>query len=188
MQRLPKARKRRGKNKGRRLRHRIFFVLGLGFLFLFFAGTMNAQEPVYKGPKALKDLTKTKGEASAGDKTDDLAYFYNPSGKTDPFKSFIAEQEPIEEKKRRKPRTYLETLDLSQLDLIAIVVSPASRWAMVRDAKGLGYVIKEGTPIGLYEGVVSAIRDDKVVVLEKFRDFRGREKTREVEKTLVSTE
>ena len=114
------------------------------------------------------------------------AYDKDPTGKTDPFKSFIAEQEPVEERKRRKPKTYLETLDLSQMDLIAIIISPKGNWAMVRDAKGLGYVIKKGTPIGTNEGVVQEIREKEVIVREQYRDYRGRVETRDVAKKLLS--
>ena len=93
---------------------------------------------------------------------------------------------PVEEKKRRKPKTYLETLDLSQMDLIAIIISPKGNWAMVRDAKGLGYVIRKGTLIGTNEGVVDEIREKEVVVRERHRDYRGRVKTKDVAKKLLS--
>lgn len=151
----------------------------------------TAQEVIYKEPrpkKTLSTMTEDKNRLAKGDEKGAIDYAYNPRGKTDPFKSFIAEQEEVEKKKRRKPRTYLETLDLSQLDLIAIVQSKQGNWAMVRDAKGLGYVIKKGTAIGLNEGVVQDIRDKKVIVREKFRDYRGREITRDVEKEILSIE
>lgn len=120
------------------------------------------------------------------EKKSNTVNFYDPTGKTDPFKSFIAEQEPVEEKKRRKPKTYLETLDLSQMDLIAIIISPKGNWAMVRDAKGLGYVIRKGTLIGTNEGVVDEIREKEVIVRERYRDYRGRVKTKDVAKKLFS--
>lgn len=109
------------------------------------------------------------------------------SAKPDPFQPFIVEQKVAKEKKTRKPRTYLETLDLSQLDLIAIVAGPEGRWAMVRDAKGVGYVVRKGTPIGTNEGVVHEIRDDALVVREKHRDFFGRVTVKDVVKTLPAT-
>ena len=158
----------------------------MAILFLF--GTVSAQQLIYKGPKPKKELSKAKTEGQPLTKLDMKEYVYDPRGKTDPFKSFIAEEEEIAEKERRKPRTYLETLDLTQLELIAIVVGAKERWAMVRDAKGIGYVIRKGTAIGLYEGVVYDIQEEKVVVHEKFRDYKGRKKTRVVEKELLKIE
>ena len=114
-------------------------------------------------------------------------YSYDPAGKTDPFKSFIAEQEAIEEKKKKQAKTYLETLDLSQLDLIAIIMGPKENWAMVRDSKGLGYVIRKGTPIGINGGVVHQIREKEVIIREEVRDFkRGQVKLRDIPKKLHS--
>ena len=129
--------------------------------------------------EAGKKEIKSEGEK-------EVAFIYDPTGKTDPFKSFIAEQEEIAEKKKRKPKTYLETLDLSQLELIAIIVGPKGNWAMVREAKGLGHVIKEGTAIGTKGGVVKKITEREVLVREEYRDFRGRIKYKDVSKKLPS--
>jgi Tfp pilus assembly protein PilP len=136
---------------------------------------------VHEPPGSLKDVspvgaqgTPSKGETSL-----------NATGKTDPFNSFLSIEETIE-KQRKKPRTYLETLDLSQLDLIATILNGKGNWAMVRDAKGLGHVIRKGTLIGTNEGVVREIREGEVVIEEKHRDFMGKVTTKEVVKKLPS--
>jgi Tfp pilus assembly protein PilP len=125
------------------------------------------------------DSTKPASEAK-GD------YIYDPSGKTDPFKSFIALQEEMEEMKRRKPRTYLETVELSQLQLTVIITGGKENWAMVRDSKGLGHVIKKGTYIGTEGGIVHEISEEEVIIREEYRDFRGNTKYRERHKRLPS--
>ena len=43
---------------------------------------------------------------------------------------------------RRVPRTPLERIDLSQLKLVAIIVSKSGNTALLEDATGKGYVIK----------------------------------------------
>ncbi len=137
-------------------------------VFFCMSGAFASQEVVYKGPKPKKDLPSkltALGIKQAG------AYTYDRRGKTDPFKSFIAEQEDTSKKVRKKPRTYLETLDLSQLDLIAIIVGPKGNFAMVRDAKGLGYVIKQGTPIGIHGGVVHQVKEKEVIIREGSKDI-----------------
>lgn len=70
----------------------------------------------------------------------------------------------------KKARTELQTLNLSQLTLTAIVRSEKGDWAMVRDPKGQGYILKKGTRIGTKGGIVSriAINDKKVVVKEPY--------------------
>jgi Tfp pilus assembly protein PilP len=158
-------------------------------MLLFPIGAAGSQELVYKEPREKKALPEEAQEGSGvGNtpvQTSLLRAPFNPEGKTDPFKSFIAEQEAVEEKKK-KPRTYLETLDLSQLELVATVVEARGNWAMVRDAKGLGHVIKVGTPIGTSEGVVAVIEQGEVVIKEKHTDFRGQEVIKEVKKKLPS--
>lgn len=136
---------------------------------LFFAsGAASSQDVKFKGPKAKKALFEDQQKEAAKRVK---AYRYNPIGKTDPFRSFIAEQETLAEKTRRKPRTYLETLDISQLELTAIVVGPRGNFGMVRDAKGLGYVIRKGTYIGINGGVVQEIREKEVIIREGQRDI-----------------
>ena len=125
-------------------------------------------------------------QSPAGQDKKNNGYIYDPTGKTDPFKSFIALQEEMEEKKRRKPRTYLETVDLSQLELTAIITSQEENWAMVRDSKGLGHVIKKGTYIGTNGGVVHEIKKKEVIIREEFKDFRGNTRHKEISKKLPS--
>ena len=109
-------------------------------------------------------------------------YIYNPVGKTDPFKSFIVVQEEKADKKKEKPRTYLETLELSQLSLSVIVIGKKGKWAMVKDSKDDGHVIREGTPIGTNGGVVYKIKPGEVVIREEFTNFKGEKEFRDVSK------
>lgn len=155
-----------------------------------FSGVQASQEVVYKGPRGMRDAARAEDLAGtkAIEKKSIIDQGYDPTDKTDPFKPFIAEQESVEDKTKRKPKTYLETLDISQLDLIAIVIGPQGNWAMVRDAKGLGYVIREGTPIGVHEGEVTQIKETEVVIREKRRDFRGKVRYEDVAKGLLPQE
>ena len=162
---------------------------GLFFTFILMimptaAGHTAQQEATSKGRKPVEEVAKT--DNSKPDDKNDQGYLYDPTGKTDPFKSFIAIREEAEAKEKQKPKTYLETLELSQLDLIVIMISPKGKWAMVKDSKGLGHVIKEGTPIGTNGGVVEKIGEGEVVIREEFTDFRGRKQTREIVKKTPS--
>jgi len=180
------------KRRNRRLVRYCSTVLFLSVMYSLFcvAGACASQELSYKGPKGQKVLLPDdtdKDTLVQPEKGLSEGYVYDPTGKTDPFKSFIAEQESVEEKKKRKPKTYLETLDLSQLDLIAIIISQKGNWAMVRDSKGIGHVIRKGTPIGLNEGVVYEIKEKELIVREKHKDFRtGQAKDKDTAKKLRS--
>lgn len=158
-------------------------------LLLFFAETACSQEATHKVSDGKEAVSPPQGSEANAERTEGQMpseFVYDATGKTDPFKPFIAEQESAKEEKPRKPRTYLETVALSQLDLIAIILSPKGNWAMVRDAKGLGYVIKKGTPIGLNEGVVHEIREKEVIVRERQRNYRGKNSLEDVAMKLHS--
>jgi type IV pilus assembly protein PilP len=148
-----------------------------------------SQELIYKDPRPLKKVFAVQpGVAKVEAETKkDKGYLYDPTGKTDPFYSFIAKREKIAKKEKKKPLTYLETLDLSQLSLSVIVVSPRGKWAMVRDSKGLGHVIKEGTGIGTNGGVVHEIKAGEVIIREEFKNFRGEIQHKDIVKKTPST-
>ncbi len=164
-------------------RSRFFFI----FLIFFLNGhlALAAEALLYKAPRPMKEIFETQkktGEKAIIIDGKKVTYFYDPTNKTDPFRSFIAKMEEVGEKKRQKPRTYLETLELSQLALIAIIVGPKGNWAMVREAKGTGHVIREGTAIGTKGGIVHEINDRAVIIREEYKDFKGQVKYRDIAK------
>jgi len=167
------------------------FQFFLALVFLYSGMALASPEVVFKANRPPKKIFESKEDVSGEEKKEGAeekrgGFAYDPTGKTDPFKSFIAIQEELEEKKKSKPKTYLETLDLSQLELIAVVMGPKGNWAMVRDSKGLGHVIRKGTAIGTNGGVVEKITAKEVIIREEYRDFRGTSKYRNVAKELPS--
>ena len=172
----------------RKRKGNILFLVSISILFIFDLAAAS-QELVYKDPRPLKKVFAVQAGADETEveKLVKKGYLYDPTGKTDPFASFIAEREKMEKKRDRKPRTYLETLDLSQLQLSVIVVSPKGKWAMVRDSKGLGHVIREGAGIGTNGGVVHEIKAGEVIIREEYKDFYGRVKYKNISKKTPST-
>jgi type IV pilus assembly protein PilP len=138
---------------------------------------------VYKDSRPLKNIFNVeKSDTPAKEEEAKKSYLYDPRGKTDPFKSFIAVRQEEEAKEKKKPRTYLETLDLSQISLSVIVIGPKGKWAMVKDPKGLGHVIEEGTAVGTNGGVVYKIKPGEIIVREEYKDFRGKTQIRDIPK------
>ena len=70
----------------------------------------------------------------------------------------------------QEPKTELQKLNLHQLLLTAIISSPEGEWAMVRDEKGMGYILKKGTAIGARGGRVAKISGPgkKVIIKEPY--------------------
>ena len=178
-------------------RNSIILLLILGISTIpFFLGitTVQAQGKVTfkiqkEGKKAAEPLKKPmKGKEVTVDIEDKAkaTYFYDPTNKIDPFKSFIVARRELQEKKQEKSKTYLETVDISQLTISAIVLGSKGRWALVRDSKGDGHVIKVGTLIGRKNGRVKKILGKEVVVAESYKDIRGHEKVQDISMKLPS--
>jgi Tfp pilus assembly protein PilP len=165
-----------------RLQNKYFFSLFSGLLVLILTSAAPAAQN-----EALDKKTKLPEAASEPPKTDaasnNTGYLYDPTNKTDPFKSFLTIRE---EQAKTKAKTYLETLELSQMDLVVTVVSSSGKWALVKDSKGAGHVIKEGTPIGTNNGVVYKISQGEVVIREQHKDFRGQIQYTDITKTAQS--
>lgn len=168
-----------------------FFFFALFILIPLFSA-QAAQDVVLKEARPLKksvDAVNEKGLADEeGAQGQGMVFLYDPTGKTDPFKPFLAEPEEVGEKKKRKPKTYLETVELSQLELTAIIVGPKGNWAMVRDSKGTGHVIKKGVSIGTKGGAVHKITDKKVVIREEYTDYKGKTQYKEIDKKVPALE
>jgi len=169
----------------------ILFLLFSIAAIPIFPGSAAAEvskKAIIKIPKDKKTITEPsrkpieeeiKVEAVEGEAKKDeekVDYSYDPTNKVDPFKSFIVVRKELEEKEKEKPKTYLETLDISQVTLSAIVLGDKENWALVRDSKGDGHVIKIGTAIGTRGGRVIKILEKEVVVREYYTDMRDREK------------
>ncbi|MBU0698713.1 MAG: pilus assembly protein PilP [Proteobacteria bacterium] len=106
---------------------------------------------------------------------------YDPQGKLDPFAPLFQEEqaEPIavSPQKTEKPRrllTPLERVDLSQLKLVAVIQAMSGDKAMVQDASGKGYIVKNGTYIGTSSGKIIEILADRIIVEEKVEDLYGK--------------
>jgi type IV pilus assembly protein PilP len=124
-------------------------------------------------------------------KMDALAYVYDPTGKLDPFAPIFREQvstrdllPDTKKKTRRTPLTPLEQISLSQLKLVAVMLAPSGHKALVEEVSGKGYIIQEGTYVGMNAGQVVDILIDTVVVEEEVEDILGNFTIRKTEMKL----
>lgn len=97
---------------------------------------------------------------------------------TDPFEPIYGDTprpgSASKKRAKRAPRTPLEALDLSQLKLVGVIISESGNSALVEDASGKGYVLKEGTFIGTNSGKVTQILKDRFIVEEQIQDIHGK--------------
>jgi Tfp pilus assembly protein PilP len=176
------------------------FALFIGLAFPSgLTGAQSTPETTVNAGKEKPATLQNKGtegtseretaQAKAAEQKAREEYFYDPTNKVDPFKSFIIVRKELEEKKKEEePRTYLETLDLSQLTVTAIVLSKKNKWALVQDSKGEGHVINVGTAIGRKRGKVVKILEREVVVREYDMDYRGNEVVTDISLKLPEVE
>ena len=70
----------------------------------------------------------------------------------------------------------MQKLELSQLTLTAIIRDGKKDWAMVRDPRGMGFILRKGLAIGTNGGVIRKIQygNRKVVIDEPYltKDFQ----------------
>jgi type IV pilus assembly protein PilP len=158
----------------------------LSILLLFGIGGCGEGTPPSFSPSKIKSppFEKKKerpakvAEKKEPEKNEEAEYSYNPAGKPDPFKPFI--QLISAKGSKTTPLTPLQKYDISQLKLVAIIISPAGNIGLVEDVTGKGYFLKKGTWIGKNDGKVTRILKDKVIVEEVYQDIFGQTKTNEI--------
>lgn len=113
-------------------------------------------------------------------------YNYDPTGKRDPFRSFIWDRpDRMETVAESGP---LEQFDLSQLEVVAVVWRTGNARALVEDPSGDSYIVGQGAAIGKNQGRVISIDDNTVVVKEIYVDYLGQETTKDIEMRMRRTE
>jgi type IV pilus assembly protein PilP len=116
----------------------------------------------------------------------DTGFTYDPTGKRDPFRSFVWDRPD-------KTATVAEAgplgqFDLSQLEVVAVVWRTGNARALVEDPSGESYIVGAGAAIGKNRGHVVSIDDNTVVVKETYVDYLGQETVKDVEMRMRSNE
>jgi type IV pilus assembly protein PilP len=125
----------------------------------------------------------TATAALAGQASSVRDYVYDPTGKKDPFRSFILEQARQKANEEVGP---LEQFDISQLAVVAVVWDTHEPRALIADPSGRPYIVAEGAEVGKNDGKVIKIDDDIVVVKETYVDWLGEKTTKDIEMRLKS--
>jgi len=130
------------------------------------------------GKKSTSSLGGTVGEdATSGDSNEQkkVAFYYNPVGKRDPFRSYISIMKEKNTPKNRRQRQLedTETYELDQYKLTGLVSGTTHPRAMVEDPTGEGHILQIGSRIGKNGGRITRITNVAIIVIEEFRAPTG---------------
>ncbi len=103
-------------------------------------------------------------------------YTYNPAGRRDPFRSLIV----TGGKKNVEFLPPLQRREVSDLKFVAVVWGSLGTYGMIEMPDGKGYAVRVGTRVGPNHGVVKRITAKDLTVLERYVDFFGETRTREI--------
>lgn len=151
------------------------------------AATQRAARPVAPPPAVAPAPPEATIDPISGVAQIDTGYTYDPTGKRDPFRSFIWDRQDklAAEIADAGP---LGQFDLSQLEVVAVVWATGNARALVEDPSGESYIVGEGAAIGKNRGHVISIGDNTVVVKETYVDYLGQETTKDVEMRIRRSE
>jgi len=141
--------------------HKFIFILAATLLFggLQWTIAFSADEQPSGEGKELK-FTEKMAAILFQEAAD--AFVYVRENRSDPFMPFIQERVSVSETPVEE-LSGMQKFEPGQLTVVAIMMSPVDRFAMVQDSNNQGYIIREGILLGR-TGVVEAIVPNKVVV------------------------
>lgn len=136
--------------------------------------SQSISNTVSNDPATWKKWAGLSSAHSQEDPSAAISFSMHAGWSTDPFEPALGGKPARAVKQESKPRTSLEALDSSQLKLVGVMLSENGNKALVEDASGKGYVIREGTYIGTNAGRVSRILKDRVIIEEEIEDVHGK--------------
>jgi Tfp pilus assembly protein PilP len=139
----------------------------------------KVQPEIVKATCEGKGLTFLDKLLAGPKKLKPSSYIYDPTGKPDPFKSFILAVKRSKEEADKSLQP-LQRYELSQLKLVAIIWKIDNPRALVEDSAGKGYIITKGSYIGNHQGKVTGILENEIVITEESADIFGETKMKEI--------
>ena len=142
--------------------------------FLFFALNSLAEEAVKEvvqpEPRAAEQT-----EAVAPTISNQDGYFYDPTGRRDPFKPYFSPIEPLpvvpteldtSKKSEVASDNVLLNFDLDKYRVVAILWQVRDPKVMIKDPDGKMHLMRKENKLGNNNGFIAEIREGEVVVVE----------------------
>ena len=165
---------------------RCALLIAISFLFLPLSGCelLGLEESsVQNDPSKSGTRSERRKKVVEEDDDEEKEFTYNPIGKRDPFRSFLAfasDNSIID----NIPRTPLQRYDIEQYTLTGIISGIDRPRALVEDPTGIGHVMELGDYIGTNWGKVTSIEDDIVIITEEYKTIEDELVTRPIKLTL----
>lgn len=157
-------------HKGENMARLIFCILIVLCVFPGFLFAQETEVPAEETPETVKALAPA-----------DLTY--HSGERRDPFIPLIAVTSGPGSGKKKTPRVLgtLESYDIPDFKVIAIIKKGEEGfYASLLAPDNKSFVVKEGTVIGLNGGRITAIDQDRMVVVEYIEDYKGNKVPRQV--------
>ena len=148
------------------------------------AGCADSEPPLEQPARAKPATQAAVTPAVATAPTPELApppsqqeeFTYNPSGRRDPFRSLIV----TGGKRNVDLLPPLQRREVSELKFVAVVWGQLGTYGMLEMPDGKGYAVRVGTRVGPNRGVVKRITAKDLTVVERYVDFFGETRTRDI--------
>lgn len=107
-----------------------------------------------------------------------VAIIYDKVGERSPFRLPREDESDIsgnsvEAPDRNRPKTLLEQINISELDMVGTIEIQGVRWALIDDGRGVVHRVKKGDYLGKNYGRIKSIVTTAVDVVEIKVDGRG---------------
>ena len=105
-------------------------------------------------------------------------YTYDAKSRRDPFQSMVKLLKLSQTRGELPP---LQRLELTDVKLIGIVSDASGYYGLIQTPDGKGYTVRVGTPMGMNNGTIRLISEQRVVVAEPTIDAHGKMASRDIE-------
>lgn len=158
----------------------IVCVLSTALLMVSGCGDKPPVAP--KKPEAAKPIAAVPPQqaavAPAEIKVEKEVYVYEPKDRRDPFASLVEVKSAVS-RQPLKGASPIESFDVDEIKLIAIVWDRQQYYAMITLPDKKSFTIRKGMTLGIYGGKVREITPDSVIITEKVKDYRGQLKIKD---------
>lgn len=105
------------------------------------------------------------------------------------FEDLLKIRDPFKIKQKREivsvAASPLESHPVESFQLVGVITGPSRLRAVLKDPDGKSHIVGQGVKIGLRNGTISRIGEDRIVVIEKMTNILGQIEKVETELPLV---
>lgn len=155
-------------------------ISGLCMIALFSLSGCSDEPPGLAANKVVKPPVKNvqdntaalKAAASIQETSVQEGYIYDRRDRRDPFIPLIVPKMNLNDKETAKIGT-LESYDIGEYVLAAIIKKGGGNFALVVAPDNRSFTVRVGTVIGFNKGKVEEISDERIVLVEYSKDYKG---------------